>query len=94
MGGGPWRICGLASIVWSSLKAWRQSLTVPQFTVVTGALMIVVGTVVLASPLCSSDEVGLWEALFAVTSAITVTCQSIIDISGDLPAFGKVTLLL
>ena len=64
----------------------------PQFTVVTGALVIAVGTVVLASPLCSSDEVGLWEALFTVTSAITVTGLSIIDISRDLTAFGQVTL--
>ena len=64
----------------------------PQFTVVTGALVIAVGTVVLASPLCSSDDVGLWEALFTVTSAITVTGLSIIDISRDLTAFGQVTL--
>ena len=64
----------------------------PQFTVVTGALVIAVGTVVLASPLCSSDEVGLWEALFTVTSAITVTGLSIIDISRDLTALGQVTL--
>ena len=64
----------------------------PQFTVVTGALVIAVGTVVLASPLCSSDEVGLWEALFTVTSAITVTGLSIIDIGRDLTAFGQVTL--
>ena len=64
----------------------------PQFTVVTGALVIAVGTVVLASPLCSSDEVGLWEALFTVTSAITVTGLSIIDISRDLTAFGQATL--
>ena len=88
----PWRITDQASTVWSSLKAWRHSLTVPQFTVVTGALVIAVGTVVLASPLCSSDEVGLWEALFTVTSAITVTGLSIIDISRDLTAFGQVTL--
>jgi len=60
--------------------------------VVTGALVIAVGTVVLASPLCSSDEVGLWEALFTVTSAITVTGLSIIDIGRDLTAFGQVTL--
>ncbi len=59
---------------------------------VTGALVIAVGTVVLASPLCSSDEVGLWEALFTVTSAITVTGLSIIDIGRDLTAFGQVTL--
>ena len=64
----------------------------PQFTVVTGALVIAVGTVVLASPLCSTDDVGLWQALFTVTSAITVTGLSIIDVSRDLTAFGQLTL--
>ena len=64
----------------------------PQFTVVTGALVIAIGTFVLASPLCSTDDVGLWQALFTVTSAITVTGLSIIDVSRDLTAFGQVTL--
>ena len=64
----------------------------PQFTLVTGALVIAIGTLVLASPLCSSDDVGLWQALFTVTSAITVTGLSIIDVSRDLTAFGQLTL--
>jgi len=65
---------------------------VPQFTVVTGALVITVGTVLLASPLCSTDDVGLWQALFTVTSAITVTGLSIIDVSRDLTPLGQLTL--
>ena len=56
-----------------ALQRWRHRLTVPQFTAVTGGLVILAGTVILASPLCSTDDVGLWEALFTVTSAITVT---------------------
>ncbi|MFM7647722.1 MAG: TrkH family potassium uptake protein [Cyanobium sp.] len=64
----------------------------PQFTVVTGLLVIAAGTLVLASPLCSSDSVGLWEALFTVTSAITVTGLSIIDVGKDLTPFGQVAL--
>ena len=64
----------------------------PQFTLVTGALVIAIGTLVLASPLCSSDDVGLWQALFTVTSAITVTGLSIIDVSRDLTTFGQLTL--
>lgn len=74
------------------LMRWRHRLTVPQFTVVTGALVIASGTLLLASPLCSSDEVGLWQALFTVTSAITVTGLSIIDVGKDLTFFGQVTL--
>ena len=64
----------------------------PQFTLVTGALVIAVGTLVLASPLCSTDDVGLWQALFTVTSAITVTGLSIIDVSRDLTPLGQLTL--
>ena len=71
---------------------WQRRLTVPQFTVVTGLLIILIGTLVLATPLCSSERVGLWEALFTATSAITVTGLSIIDIGDDLTGFGQVVL--
>ncbi|PSB35891.1 potassium transporter TrkG [Aphanothece cf. minutissima CCALA 015] len=73
-------------------QGWRHRLTVPQFTVVTGVLVITFGTLLLASPLCSSDEVGLWEALFTVTSAITVTGLSIIDVGAELTFAGQVAL--
>ena len=84
----------------SLLRALRQGrhqltvhqFTVPQFTVATGLLVIVVGTFLLASPLCSSDDVGLWQALFTVTSAITVTGLSIIVVDRDLTLLGQVVL--
>jgi Trk-type K+ transport system membrane component len=76
----------------SRLQHWRHRLTVPQFTAVTGLLVIAVGTFILASPLCSTDAVGLWEALFTVTSAITVTGLSIIDVSRDLTLVGQIAL--
>lgn len=74
------------------LLRWRHRLSVPQFTVITGALLIAAGTLLLASPLCSTDDVGLWQALFTVTSALTVTGLSIIDVGKDLTFFGQVTL--
>ncbi len=64
----------------------------PQFTAITGLLVIACGTFILASPLCSSDSVGLWEALFTVTSAITVTGLSIIDVGTELTPIGQVAL--
>jgi trk system potassium uptake protein TrkH len=76
----------------SAIRPLRQRLTVPQFTVVTGLLVIAFGTMLMASPLCSRTEVGLWEALFTVTSAVTVTGLSIIDISRDLTFAGQVLL--
>ena len=75
-------------------QGWQRRLTVPQFTVVTGLLVIVIGTILLATPLCSGSNVGLWEALFTATSAITVTGLSIIDIGTDLTSFGQAVLAL
>ena len=73
---------------------WYRRLTVPQFTVLTGLLVVFLGTFVLASPLCSSQEVGLWESFFTATSAITVTGLTIIDIGKDLSIFGQIVLSL
>ena len=81
-----------AARTWSALQHWRHRLTVPQFTAVTGLIVIAVGTLVLASPLCSSDTVGLWEALFTVTSAITVTGLSIVDVGRELTPLGQAVL--
>ena len=75
-------------------QGWHRRLTVPQFTVVTGLLVILLGTLLLATPLCSSSQVGLWEALFTATSAITVTGLSIIDVGADLTTAGQLVLAL
>ena len=74
------------------LKDAYRKLSVPQFTIVTGLFIIFFGTLILSSPLCSSSKVGLWEAFFTSTSAITVTGLTIIDIGVDLNFFGQVFL--
>ncbi len=66
-----------------------RRLTVPQFTVVTGLLVIFTGAILLASPLCSNAQVGIWEAIFTATSAVTVTGLSVIDVGTDLTKFGQ-----
>ena len=76
------------------LKDAYRKLSVPQFTIVTGFFIICLGTLILSSPLCSSSKVGLWEAFFTSTSAITVTGLTIIDIGVDLNFFGQVFLAL
>ncbi|WP_370593378.1 TrkH family potassium uptake protein [Synechococcus sp. BSF8S] len=70
----------------------RSRLTVPQFTVLTGLLVIAVGTVLMAQPVFSTGRVGLWEALFTVISAITVTGLSVVDVGQDLTFAGQVLL--
>ncbi len=74
------------------LKDVYKKLSVPQFTIVTGLFIIFLGTLILSSPLCSSSKVGLWEAFFTSTSAITVTGLTIIDVGVDLNFFGQVFL--
>jgi len=71
-----------------------RRLTVPQFTVVTGLLVISFGTLLLSTPFCSHSNVGLWEAFFTATSAVTVTGLSIIDIGVDLTFFGQIILAI
>ena len=75
-------------------QAWYRRLTIPQFTVVTGLLVIAAGTPILATPLCSSPRVGLWEAFFTATSAVTVTGLSVIDIREDLTRPGQIVLAM
>lgn len=74
------------------MNAWQRQLTVPQFTVISGLLVIAAGTLLLATPLCSHASVDLWEALFTATSAITVTGLSIIDVGTELTLFGQMVL--
>ena len=71
-----------------------RRLTVPQFTVVTGLLVIAFGTLLLSTPFCSHSNVGLWEAFFTAASAVTVTGLSIIDIGIDLTFFGQIILAI
>ena len=61
---------------------------------VTGLLVITFGTLLLATPFCSNETVGLWEALFTATSAVTVTGLSIIDVGIDLTFFGQLILAI
>ncbi len=76
----------------NKFKEIYRKLSVPQFTIVTGLIIIFCGTLILSSPLCSSSDVGLWEAFFTSTSAITVTGLTIIDIGVDLNIFGQIFL--
>ena len=61
------------------LKDSYKKLTIPQFTIITGLIIICLGTLILSSPVCSSSDVGIWEAFFTSTSAITVTGLTVID---------------
>ena len=55
-------------------------------------MIIFLGTLILSSPFCSTNDVGIWEAFFTSTSAITVTGLTVIDIGVDLTIFGQIVL--
>ena len=74
------------------LKDTYRKLTVPQFTIITGLIIIFLGTFILCLPFCSSSNVGIWEAFFTSTSAITVTGLTVIDIGQDLTILGQIIL--
>ncbi len=74
------------------LKESYKKLTIPQFTIITGFIIICFGTVILSTPLCSSSKVGIWEAFFTSTSAITVTGLTVIDVGKDLTVLGQIFL--
>ncbi len=73
-------------------QVWYRRLTVPQFTVVTGLLVVILGACLLSTPICSSSKVGVWESLFTATSAVTVTGLTVIDVGEDLTIFGQLVL--
>ncbi len=78
----------------NKLKDIYRKLTVPQFTIVTGLIIVLLGTLILSSPICSNQEVGIWEAFFTATSAITVTGLTVINVGEDLTFFGQIFLAL
>ena len=53
---------------------WYRRLTVPQFTVATGLLVVFIGTLFLMTPWCSNQNVGLWESFFTATQLVAI-CQ-------------------
>ena len=56
-------------------------------------LLIAAGTVLLALPVASVKPIGLFNAFFMATSAVTVTGLAVIDTARDLSGFGKTVLI-
>ena len=69
-----------------------SSASVPQFTVVTGLLVVLIGTLLLATPLCSSSS-GL-GGLVHRHICHHRDGATIIDIGTDLTSFGQAVLAL
>src|SRR5699024_12415675 len=55
---------------------------------------IVLGAVLLKLPGATTTPISWFEAIFAATSAVTVTGLSIFDVAHGLTAWGKVVIIL
>lgn len=76
------------------LWTW-QRLQPPQLIALSFALLIAVGTGLLALPAAHvpGGRLGLVQALFMATSAVCVTGLAVVDVSTELSAFGQVVLI-
>lgn len=57
-------------------------------------VLILIGTLLLSLPAASVQPIGVFNALFMATSAVTVTGLTVIDTTYDLSGFGKTVLVL
>ncbi|BAD40080.1 TrkH family potassium uptake protein [Symbiobacterium thermophilum] len=72
------------------------TFTPPQALAAGFALLILIGTVLLALPVAHEPghRLSLTDALFMATSAVCVTGLAVVDVSTTFSAFGEVVLLL
>lgn len=67
----------------------------PPVVLILGFLaLIFLGTLLLYLPISQNGELGLFQAFFTATSAVTVTGLSIIDPGTQLTGFGQTILML
>lgn len=74
----------------------RQILNAsPPVVLIAGFLaLITIGTILLALPVASSDNVGLFQAFFMATSAVTVTGLTVINPATELKPLGQAVLTI
>lgn len=72
------------------------AFTPPQALAVGFALLILIGTVLLALPVSQApgQRLSLGDALFMATSAVCVTGLAVVDVSTTFSTFGEIVILL
>ena len=73
-------------------KWWR--LPPPAVLVLIYFTLIVVGALVLWSPLANKAGITLADALFTSTSAVTVTGLSVVDVGSTFNFFGQLVIVV
>lgn len=77
-------------------KKYRHTVKAGPPLILAGGFLILIaaGTLLLWLPIASPTRMGLFNAFFMATSAVTVTGLAVIDTAHDLTAFGKTVLIL
>ena len=85
---------------WKKTKIWLNQIASPEWTsyrllVVGFAVLIAVGTLLLALPVASAteDSLSFVDALFTATSAVSVTGLTVADTGTQFSIFGEVVIL-
>ncbi|MCT2535219.1 TrkH family potassium uptake protein [Aquibacillus koreensis] len=68
-------------------------LSPPQFLLVIFITCIIIGTVLLKLPIATTEGIGLLQALFTATSAMTVTGLAVVDTGTAFTIFGQLVIL-
>lgn len=76
-------------------KGFRFRLLPTQILVLGFAIIILIGTILLALPIASvtGESIGILNALFEATSAVCVTGLIVVDTATELTLFGQIVII-
>jgi len=74
----------------------KIDISPPQWMIIGFALIILIGTALLATPLASANgrSIGFLNAIFTATSAVCVTGLTVVDTASTFSMFGEIVLLV
>jgi trk system potassium uptake protein TrkH len=83
------------NILYRIRRSLSRSFTPPRIFILSFALLILIGAILLRMPFASSkDRLSFVDALFSSASAVCVTGLAVIDIGKDLSFIGQIMTLL
>ncbi|WP_336774268.1 TrkH family potassium uptake protein [Paenibacillus sp. MMO-58] len=85
-----------ASVPLSTDLIKRKRISAPRIIIIGFAVLIFVGTILLALPVSSAsgNSIGWIDALFVATSAVCVTGLSVVDVPSTFTTFGELVILV
>ncbi|MCA1031247.1 TrkH family potassium uptake protein [Bacillus timonensis] len=75
------------------MRFYNVKISAPHFLILTFLTFMVIGTLLLKLPIATHDSITWVNALFTVTSALTVTGLTAVDTPSTFTTFGELVLL-